>query len=73
MSASLERVCRRGGWDIRGLSAGEARGWREDKAAGESVCTSPGPDPAGATGWECQERLRGEEGTQWDIKIILFN
>ena len=57
VSFSGESEPGRGGGDVRGLSAREARGWPEDKAAGESVCTSPGPDPAGATGWECQERL----------------
>lgn len=36
----------------------EARGWREDKEAGESVYTSLRQGPVGAMGWECLERLQ---------------
>lgn len=57
MSASLEEGVR---GEVRSLPAREARGWLEDKEAGESVYTSLGRDPAGAMGWECQERLREE-------------
>lgn len=45
--------------EVKGLSAW--KDWLEDKAAGRSACTSLGPDPVGATGWGCLERLQEEE------------
>lgn len=52
---------------VRDLSVERARGWLEDKEAGENVCTSLGQDPEGATGWECLERLQEERHGQRDI------
>lgn len=49
---------------VRGLPVQEVKGLPEDKQAAENVCTFPVQDPAGAMGWECLERLRGNKWGQ---------
>ncbi len=58
--------------EVRVLSVWKARGWLEDKEAGESVCTSLGWDPEGAMGWVYLERLQEERQGQRDILFYFF-
>lgn len=46
--------------EVRGLSARTARGWLEDRAAGQRACTCLAQAPEGEKGWECLERLQGD-------------